>query len=338
MMYRLKENEKNLSIQEMAKLGGINFGVETLPIGVFDNGKFVPQDGWYGSVRTDTMRLLGACSGRYHAVSPIDAISWIDPLIRDGTIRPATIGSPDGGSHTVFSGEIDGVTEIDGKEIRNYLSIITGHDCGTGWQSLQSPICIICRNTMQMAIKAGKSSKNRLAFRHFQGIEKRIKAAKDVVAMSIKEFTLMSDVWNSMSKRKMTSKEVKDFYIKVLRPKAVSLDSIVQTSDEMADVMGDLLQGASEASKVEKEAQLIVGKAVIDDVGEKEPRALDHLLQAYEIAPGASPGTLFGAYQGLTYWLSHVRGRDATRDASLLLGEGARINARGMQAAMAMIQ
>lgn len=52
----------------------------------------------------------------------------------------------------------------------------------------------------------------------------------------------------------------------------------------------------------------------------------DYLWRAYETAPGAVPGTRYGAYQAITHWISHERGHDRTRFEQSLVGEGARLN------------
>lgn len=50
------------------------------------------------------------------------------------------------------------------------------------------------------------------------------------------------------------------------------------------------------------------------------PRIMARLRQAYTDAPGARPGTWWGAYNAVTYYLTHMRGSDATRHDALMFG------------------
>ena len=66
-----------------------------------------------------------------------------------------------------------------------------------------------------------------------------------------------------------------------------------------------------------------------DENGERSVRAqnqLDRVERIYHTAPGADPGSLWGAYQAATYWLTHERGRESSRDEQNLVGVGADVN------------
>ena len=54
----------------------------------------------------------------------------------------------------------------------------------------------------------------------------------------------------------------------------------------------------------------------------------DKVERLYHTGAGADPGSLWGAYQAATNWLSHHRGRDATREEANLVGVGANQNRR----------
>lgn len=54
----------------------------------------------------------------------------------------------------------------------------------------------------------------------------------------------------------------------------------------------------------------------------------DHVERLYHTGAGADPGSLWGAYQAATNWLTHHRGRDATREEANLVGVGASQNRR----------
>lgn len=67
------------------------------------------------------------------------------------------------------------------------------------------------------------------------------------------------------------------------------------------------------------------------ETGERTTRSqnqADHVERLYHTGAGADPGSLWGAYQAATNWLTHHRGRDATREEANLVGVGANQNRR----------
>jgi hypothetical protein len=66
-----------------------------------------------------------------------------------------------------------------------------------------------------------------------------------------------------------------------------------------------------------------------NDEGERSTRSqnqFDRVVRLYHTGAGADPGSLWGAYQAATNWITHHRGRDGTREEQNLLGTGARLN------------
>lgn len=59
-------------------------------------------------------------------------------------------------------------------------------------------------------------------------------------------------------------------------------------------------------------------------------RNRNRLEWAYHFAPGAMPGTRLGAYQAMTYWLTHEAGR-SDRFQSNLIGTAAKMNQKFLQ-------
>ena len=70
---------------------------------------------------------------------------------------------------------------------------------------------------------------------------------------------------------------------------------------------------------------------------EQPPRALDNIVQLFDADRGqdnkAIRGTLWAAYNGITEWVDHERGRDSTRIHAAWYGEGMRIKQRAMTVA-----
>jgi len=66
-----------------------------------------------------------------------------------------------------------------------------------------------------------------------------------------------------------------------------------------------------------------------DEASERTTRAqnqADHVERLYHTGAGADPGSLWGAYQAATNWISHHRGRDGSREVQNVAGAGADLN------------
>jgi hypothetical protein len=77
-------------------------------------------------------------------------------------------------------------------------------------------------------------------------------------------------------------------------------------------------------------------KAILDEwfprdeaTGERSTRTqnqLDHVERLYHEGAGADSGSLWGAYQAATNWITHHRGRDGSREIQNVAGTGATLN------------
>jgi len=80
---------------------------------------------------------------------------------------------------------------------------------------------------------------------------------------------------------------------------------------------------------------------VPDDV-EKPPRALNNIVQLFDAGRGqdnaAVRGTWWAAYNGVTEWVDHQRGREGTRLHAAWYGEGRRIKQRALAVATELAQ
>jgi phage/plasmid-like protein (TIGR03299 family) len=68
-------------------------------------------------------------------------------------------------------------------------------------------------------------------------------------------------------------------------------------------------------------------------------RGVDRIVELAHEAPGATPGTLWGGLNAVTYWASHERGRsEDARQNALLFGTGGQLIERATAVATALIE
>lgn len=72
----------------------------------------------------------------------------------------------------------------------------------------------------------------------------------------------------------------------------------------------------------------------VPDDAEKPPRAMNNIIELFENGRGQENpkvrGTYWAAYNGVTQWVDHHRGRDGTRLQAAWYGEGRRIKSRAL--------
>jgi hypothetical protein len=82
-------------------------------------------------------------------------------------------------------------------------------------------------------------------------------------------------------------------------------------------------------------------RAEAEAAGEEESgmgkRVLERLLESYETQPGRefAPGTAWQAYNAVTYFVDHKRGRDENRQDNSLFGAGAAPKRKALELVLA---
>ncbi len=68
-------------------------------------------------------------------------------------------------------------------------------------------------------------------------------------------------------------------------------------------------------------------------------RGVDRIVELAHVAPGADPGTLWGAVNAVTYWATHERGRsDDARETAVLFGTGGELIERATAVALQVVE
>ncbi|MBW8003057.1 MAG: DUF932 domain-containing protein [Planctomycetes bacterium] len=127
---------------------------------------------------------------------------------------------------------------------------------------------------------------------------------------------------------------------------AGNLRQTMQRVQEVVDITNRTFEATLEQYRWLAKRQVgNVHKFVLDvlqvpDDAEKPPRALSNIIELFENGRGQDNklvrGTMWAAYNSITEWVDHERGRDGTRLHSAFYGEGRRIKQRALTVATEM--
>lgn len=248
----------------------------------------------FATYRTDTLDVFGVVGSKYSVVQNIEAFKFMDSIVGEGKAIYETAGALGKGETVFITAKLPYYIKINGNDtIENYLVVSISHDGTSSVNIFLTPIRVVCQNTLALA-----KDQNKFMFklRHTASIHNKITDASNIlkVSKSITEST--SELYNYLSKIKITDSEV-DKYI----------NNVFLTSEELQDLAKEdvKLQYSDAISTNKKNIISNVRKFYYTGIGQKD-----------------IIGTKFGAFSSVNGYLSNVKSysNNSKKMASLVMG------------------
>jgi phage/plasmid-like protein (TIGR03299 family) len=138
------------SSAEALRLAELDWSVESVPL--FVNGNEVL--GYKANVRSTDNSVLGIVSNKYKIVQNAEAFAFVDELLGEG-VTFETAGSLDGGKRVWILANLPKEKILD-DDVVPYLVFTNGHNGGNAVQVCQTPIRVVCQNSLNMALREAK--------------------------------------------------------------------------------------------------------------------------------------------------------------------------------------
>jgi phage/plasmid-like protein (TIGR03299 family) len=296
------------TVKEALVLGGLDWLVETKPIYRFlDDGSQVLVENGRVVVRLKDNQELGVVGPGWTPVQNVDAFEVLQPLIDAGYMDLATAGSLRKGARVYLSCKLraEASEVVPGDTVEGYFLCHLGHDGKSGLAYKHTPIRVVCANTLGQATngdigKADGYHADGVRISHTSGIGKRVETLKGQIEKMAGEFSQTIDAYRTLARKDLHPRK---FFETLL--------GIEQRRAE-AEAAGEEESG--------------MGK-----------RVLERLLESYETQPGRefAPGTAWQAYNAVTYFVDHKRGRDENRQDNSLFGAGAAPKRKALELVLA---
>lgn len=260
----------------------------------YDKGIVVPDK--FITYRNDTNMPLGIVGNRYKIVQNVDAFEFFDEIVGSKDCAMfETAGVLGSGERIFITAKMPDVIQIAGTDdiTEVYVLLTSSHDGSGSIIAAITPVRVVCQNTLNAALG---STINRVAIRHTTNAQSKLKEAHKLLGISHIYVNEVNEMFNALAKKTITDAQVR------------SLVEQVFASGKKEEVEG------TEDKKKESTRIINIRNEVMTSYFEGVGQ--DKIL-----------GTAWGAYNGITHYLSHIKNYktgDVKLD-SLMAGESTKI-------------
>ena len=330
----------DLSPEEMMESAGCNWEVqltqnhyppnhEQHPSEPIENSNFIE--------RVSDGAILGEyVAGDYKPVQNSEVFEFFSEFVTNGTMYLHTAGSLFGGRKVWCLATTKEAFDLgQGDEVVNNLLFTISHTGKHSNSALNTPVRVVCANTMRMALS---NAEDIVTHNHRAVFD--AEALKVALGISSKNFGELEELAKLMAKRVLTGEEEIDYFRKVFGGKERTSDSgkIIQSEGvrkAMAYFRGQEFSPLSGQKKETKD--VTIAKLTEQVEALKSGKSIEELgfdkelisEQKLDVNPGwnlpSSKGTLWGAFNTVTYMSDHKPVRDHGDDNRLnkaFYGEG----------------
>ncbi len=276
---------------------GLNWDVGLEQLVLKRDGREVPA---FATVREDTRAVLGVVGPVYKPLQNSENLNWFQPFLDARQAQMHTAGSLHGGAKVWALAKINRAPMeiVKGDVVDKYLLLSNSHDGTTSIRVGFTPIRVVCANTLHLA--HGDKGSQLIRVRHTKSSKEALDDIRDVINTVNERFEATAEQYRSLARKEINQKDLQLYVSAVFGTGDNPAEFSTRTKNIINEVMGLAETGKGN-----------------DMTGVR--------------------GTLWAAYNGVTQYLAYDRGRNAdTRLSALWWGEGANINRKALEAALAM--
>jgi phage/plasmid-like protein (TIGR03299 family) len=260
-------------------------------------------------LRDSDRSILGVVGPQYEPLQNADALAWFQPLVDAGHVRLEAAGSLRFGQRVWVLGRVLGSSAdvVKRDRVDQFVLLANGHDGTMAIRCGFTAVRVVCQNTLTQAVNS--ASGKLLRIRHTKNAKDALTDVGAIIDCARAEFAATAEQFKQLA-RKGCDKETLKRYVREVF--AIKSSRIVSIDNELAP--------ADEQAPDESLCKRIVSRVVeLNESG----RGAD--VQGVR-------GTLWGAYNAITEYVSHERGNDQGRRVdSAWFGQGAQLSARALK-------
>ena len=234
-------------------------------------------------IRDSDGRKLGEVGPRWTALQNCQAFEWFDPFVTSGLASLETAGSLFNGERIFILAKIKGEDDVIVKEsddrVCRYVLLSNGHDGKLAVRVGFTPIRVVCNNTLGMAHRNNASKLLRI--RHTRNVNDTLEQVREVMNLANAEFETTVEQYRKLASTTINTNDLQKYVKLVFKKNSVESETSEKETDD-------------ELSRVEEK-----------------------VTELFETGIGANlqgvHGTLWGAYNAITEFLTWHRGRSQDR-------------------------
>lgn len=324
---------ENPSVSDALKHAGLDWDVVERPMWTTFEDTVLGEDGMPTKrlvnlevpegkvlVRDTDKSVLGYVSKQFSPFQNRDAFGWFQDLIDDGTCTIETAGSLQGGRKVWVQARYGDALEVkDGDAVIPYLLLANGHDGKLSLRIQNTPIRVVCWNTMQAAGAKEdgdieSESASGFAISHKGDVKSKAEAARKAIVAMNRDMGITIDAYRKMTKLAVTEEYVRMLAKELFDPEYIKARELIAKFRQRQEHAPADIKEVTAAKIAELEKLLSTEGRVERDV-----------VKAFHESPGCDGKTAWDAMNAVTYQIDHgSRGNAEKRMGSSWFGEGSR--------------
>jgi len=299
------------SIERWTEQAGLDWKTFPLPIMVQGRETQRCAHDYRALVRSDTGDVLDVVSKQYKPVQNLTMMATMERFMSGLQVEMETAGSLKGGRIVWALGKVpNSRLSVSGDYHEAYVLVSTGHQSGYAFQARPTAERVVCINTLSMA--RGQKGNGKFHHNHrSRWTDATTADAYNIVSASIQGLEDYARQMERYQQISLGQEETQKYVLELLQPQLLN-EALARTQ-----------AGQYQGREIPKADDHVLGAQVLEQMlaprveipTEDFSRPVKRMLEAITTQPGARPGTLANAFNGTTYYVDHVRGRN--RDSGL---------------------
>lgn len=254
--------------------------------------------------------ILGVVGPAWVPLQNTEAFSFFDPFLAAGEAALETAGSLREGKRVWVLAKMNRAPSVIVPKaddvVEKFILLSNSHDGSLAVRVGFTPIRVVCANTLSMAM--GDTASKLIRVRHQKNMERTLAAVRDVMNTANGAFEATAEQYRRLARTSIVADDLKRYVQLVFSP---------------------------------NKARVIVERPANDTGDETEKsRMFDTIAKLFENGRGNTlvgvRGTLWAAYNAVTEYVSHERGKSDETRLNALFNDGAQLNQRALDVALAM--
>lgn len=313
------------TLEEWTTAAGFNYEILRGQSMFTDAGGFTHKGLGEHLYRSDTLAPLSMVSKQYKVVQPSEIMDFFREVCALTGFKLETAGVLKGGAVYWALAKTSDVFRLQANdETHGYVLLASSADKSLATIAKLTSVRVVCWNTLSYS--ASKSGERAFRTIHTKQFDKSAALAELGLSDFSATFEQFGDQLADLARKPVSKLDASDFFSELLRPG--TLEEREQSKKQSATAGGihdfSGLLGkpmlARESNVITAQDRFIPSYA---DTKERAIRGHTEILDCYENAPGAAPGSAYGILQGVTRYVDHARGKNADkRMHSAFFGQG----------------
>jgi phage/plasmid-like protein (TIGR03299 family) len=329
--------EGALTVANAMRLAGLNWEVGLKPLVTVDGDEVTHR----ATYRKSDGRILGVVGPAYTPLQNVEAFNFFDPILQAGEAELETAGSLRGGKRIWVLARVNRAPSVivpqAGDVVEKFVLLSNGHDGTLAVSVGFTPVRVVCANTLAMASESKASRLIRI--RHQKNVADTLSAVRDIMNVADAQFEATAEQFRRLAAKPINEKDLRNYVKLVFRPRAQRAVDAIKPAPVVGEgsAVDSILDAQGEGGGIGGLTNEILAETERDVAS----RSFDNIAPLFEKGRGNDmpgvKGTLWAAYNAVTEFLAHERGKDdETRLDSMWFGGGASINQRALATAVQM--